>query len=143
MTLFAATHLSPWLTVVLASALFVAMAWYWTRLADSAVPPVRRRIRRMSLVFALFGVFAAALGFGVIDPDARPLPYVVAWFAAGLGLLSVIVLVMVDTFATFRMHQRDLAAMHRERNVALVRDLERRAAARRGERRQEGRESDA
>jgi hypothetical protein len=46
-------------------------------------------------------------------------------------------LVIVDTFATFRMHQRDVAAMHRERNVALLRDLERRAAARRE------RESDA
>ncbi len=117
----AATHLSPWVTLVLASALLFTMAWYWGRLAGADVHPLRRRIRRASLVFGLLAVVAAALGFGIIDPDATPLPYLFAWLAAALALLGVVLLAMFDAFASIRMHRRELAITRRESADALRR----------------------
>jgi MFS family permease len=129
----AAPHLPPWLVVGVASILFIAMAWYWTRLAAPDVPPARRRIRRMSLMIGLASIFAAVLGFGIIDPDAERWRYLAAWAAASIGLVVVVGLALLDGVVSMREHRRGLEKLHAERNAALARDIAERRARRAAE----------
>lgn len=115
----AATHMAPWLAVLLSGVLVAAMAWYWPRLGRGDIPAERRRVRRISLMFSLAGLVAATLGFGIIDPDARRVPYALAWLGAGAAILVVILLAIVDAFLSMRLHRKAIRTMRREREVTL------------------------
>lgn len=117
--LLAATHMAPWLAVSLSGILVAAMAWYWPRLGRGDIPVQRRRVRRISLMFSLAGLMAATLGFGIIDPDARRVPYALAWLAAGVAILVVILLAIVDAFLSMRLHRKAIRTMRQQRDVTL------------------------
>lgn len=119
----AATHLPPWLAILFASLLILAMAWYWPRLGRADIHPQRRQIRRLSLLFSLTGLVAATLGFGVIDPDARPVHYSIAWLAASCAILVVVLLAMLDALLSLRLHQRAIRSAEREHRESLSRAI--------------------
>ncbi len=127
----AATHLDPWLTVALAAILLLAMAWYWPRLSAAEMPRVRRRIRRASLLVGCLGIVGAALGFGLIDPDRTPIPYLAAWAGAGLAIGTVVLLAIVDAIVSVHIHRRAMGVMRRESAASLGRAIDE-ARARRG-----------
>jgi hypothetical protein len=120
----AATHLDPWLTVSLAAIVLVGMAWYWPRLAAPEIPRIRRRIRRASLLVGLLGVVGAALGFGLIDPDRTPIPYLFAWAGAGLAIGTVVLLAVVDALVSVRIHRQAMGAVRRESAASLGRAID-------------------
>lgn len=116
---FAATHMAPWLAVSIAGGLVAVMAWYWPRLGRPEIPAARRRVRRTSLLFSLAGLVAATLGFGIIDPDARRVPYAMTWAAAAMAILVVVLLALVDAVVSLRIHRRAMEAMRRERDASI------------------------
>jgi drug/metabolite transporter (DMT)-like permease len=118
-SLLAATHMSPLLTLAFSTVLLFGMAWYWPRLGQPGIPPQRRRVRRASLLFCLVGVIAATLGFGIIDPDARPVPYAFAWLAAATAILVVILLAALDALLSVRLHHRAVSDARRQSAEAL------------------------
>lgn len=115
----ATTHFEPLVAVGLASVIILAMAWYWPRLSRPEMPVTRRRIRRASLLIGLLGLIAATLGFGIIDPDARPMPYFAAWGAASLAIFVVVMLALLDALVSLRMHRTAMTSMRRERAATL------------------------
>jgi hypothetical protein len=120
----AATHLDPWLTVTLAAIVLLGMAWYWPRLAAPEIPRLRRRIRRASLLVGCLGVIGAALGFGLIDPDRTPIPYLFAWAGAGLAIGAVVLLAIIDALVSVRIHRRAMGEVRRESARQLGRAID-------------------
>lgn len=104
--LLAAVHLSPALTVPIAIALSAVFVWYWIRLGRGDVPVSRRKIRRFSLAVMLIALpmFVRAASF--VDPAIDKKPYVLAWTAATLMVLLVIVSALLDAANNLRLHQR-------------------------------------
>jgi hypothetical protein len=119
----AAVHLPAWFAVGFAGVIIFAMAWYWPRLGRPEIPPERRRVRRLSLLFGLVGLCAATIGFGIVDPDARPVPYAMTWFAASVALLIVVLLAVLDAILSMRLHRRAISAMRNERERSLGRAI--------------------
>lgn len=113
------------------AACLVAMAWYWTRLGDADVPPARRTVRRLSLGFGVVAIGAAVFGFGIVDPDVRPMPYVVAWTLGGVALALTVALAVLDAFVSVGLHRRERAEWRRESAERLARAIDEARAARR------------
>ncbi len=129
----AVTHLSPGVAVTIASAIILAMAWYWPRLARAEVSVAHRRVRRASLVLGLVGLIGATLGFGIIDPDATPVPYMVAWGAASLAIFGVVMLALLDALISLRLHRAAMGETRRRSAESLARALREAKSQRPGE----------
>lgn len=120
MLIVAEVHLPTLPLLIAGSICLVAIAWYWSKLGEGGVPPVRRAVRRASLACGLVVVVAATYGFGIVDPDVRPRPYVAAWLIGGVALLATILLAVVDAVVSVVLHRRELAEWRAERAGRLA-----------------------
>lgn len=119
----ATTHLHPIVAASLAAVVLLLMGWYWPKLSSPETPVLRRRIRRLSMLIGFFGIIAAAMGFGLIDPDARPMPYFAAWGAAALAIFGVVMLAVVDALVSIRIHRAAMRQARRESAESLGRAI--------------------
>jgi hypothetical protein len=129
--------MESWIDLVVAGMLSVlgaVLAWLELRrrseiaAADASLRSyLQNRMRRRIRVAILLGLLAATIaGAHWIDPDRRPIPYLLAWFFATLLALRLLWLGIIDYLAS-RMHwvdrtQRNLVDIARTR--AELRDME-------------------
>ncbi|MAI72071.1 hypothetical protein OAL71_02500 [Phycisphaerales bacterium] len=100
------THLPPWATLAIAAPFLLIGLWYWRRLGRSAVIPVRRRIRRFSLLMGGVATIATVMATGWIDPDVRPISYLSGWAVVMVTLFALVVCAVIDAIVSIRLHQR-------------------------------------
>jgi hypothetical protein len=93
--------------VIAAPLLFVGI-WYWRRLGRASVLPIRRRIRRVSLLMASIAMIATLAATGWIDADVRPISYVSVWAIVMITLFILILSAFVDAFVSIRLHQKSV-----------------------------------
>ncbi|MDA0294439.1 MAG: hypothetical protein O3A19_07145 [Planctomycetota bacterium] len=104
----ARTHIpAPVAEVIAAPLLFVGI-WYWRRLGRASVLPIRRRIRRVSLLMASIAMIATLAATGWIDADVRPISYVSVWAIVMITLFILILSAFVDAFVSIRLHQKSV-----------------------------------
>ncbi|MCA9292997.1 MAG: hypothetical protein KDA20_04205 [Phycisphaerales bacterium] len=72
--------------------------------ARQAAPASRRRIRQANGFVMLFAIPLLTIGFGVIDPNARPQTWLLTWIAAIALLTMAIGLAFLDVANTMRLH---------------------------------------
>lgn len=73
--------------------------------ARQAAPASRRRIRQANGFVMLFAIPLLTIGFGVIDPHARPDAWLLTWIAAISLLTMAIGLALADVLNTMRLHR--------------------------------------
>jgi hypothetical protein len=100
------THLSAPTVTAIAVPLLLAGFWYWRRLGRISVLPIRRRIRRISLLMAGVAMIATAAATGWIDPDVWPISYLSVWAVAMITLLILVLCAVLDAVVSIRLHQR-------------------------------------
>lgn len=113
--MIAVTHLPVVAVVPVACGLLGLAAWYWARLGDPRVPAGRRRLRRISLGAAVAGLPAIAAGFGIVDPDVRPVAYSLVWLIALVAILAAVGLAMVDAVGCLAELRREQVTLREER----------------------------
>lgn len=104
MTMLAAVHVHPVVSMLLACVVCAILVWYWHRLGGDEVPESRRRIRRASLVvmFASLPVMVRALSF--VD-EQTPVDYIVSWAMILVLLLLVVLTAFIDLWNNVRLRQ--------------------------------------
>jgi hypothetical protein len=102
----ARTHLSAPTVTAIAVPLLLAGFWYWRRLGRISVLPIRRRIRRFSLLMAGVAMIATAAATGWIDPDVSPISYLSVWAVVMITLLILVLCAVIDAVVSIRLHQR-------------------------------------
>lgn len=117
LTLLAAAPVAPrWLVLPLGGFTLVVVIWhlYTILRADPAsIHPARRRIRLANATVMLVLVPLIAYAFGVVTIDS-PRLFAIAWLAV-MGLLAVMVLLaLMDSANTARMHVADRIELRRE-----------------------------
>jgi peptidoglycan/LPS O-acetylase OafA/YrhL len=127
----AEVHLPTLPVLAAGAACLLAMAWYWVQLARPDVPPARHIVRRLSLGFGVLAIAVAVFGFGIVDPDVRPMPYVLAWTIGAVALVMSVALAVVDALVSIGLHRRGRAAWQRESAERLVRAVKAARSARR------------
>ncbi len=129
--LLAATHLQPIWTIAAAFLIAAWIVWYWIRLGSSAVPPSRRKIRRLSLALMLLSLppFVRALSF--LDPQTQKQEYVVTWSVAFVMALLVMSTAGLDALNTLRLMRRQSADELREAAADLTRAVQNRKSQQR------------
>jgi len=129
--------MGSWFDLVVAAVLFIlaiALAWFELRRRPAVAAAegssrsyLQRRMRRRMRVALLLATLAATIvGARWIDPERRPVPYLLAWFGAVLLTLWLMWLGIVDYLAA-RLHwvgqtSRNLVDIARTR--AELRELE-------------------
>ena len=106
--LLAAVHLSPVFTLPFLIVAIVGAVAYWRRLSRASVPRARRRLRRAGLLVGAVGLFSGVAATSFIDPDLRPVAYLVAWGAVAVVLVPAVAIAAADAIVTVRFHQRSL-----------------------------------
>jgi hypothetical protein len=110
----ASTPIAPqWLVFPLAGFSFVVVIWHIASVLRLPMPASRRRIRLANGVVMLALIPLIALAFGILSPaDARL--FVICWLAV-IGLLGVMVLLaMLDSANTARIHLDDRRTLRQE-----------------------------
>ena len=98
----AAVHVDPRLTVTAALVAAGLLVAYWLRLGRAAVPPARRRVRRVSIVLMFVTMPGLVRGLSFVDPALTPREYVVTWSVALIMVLLTLFTALLDGLVTFR-----------------------------------------
>jgi len=88
------------------------LIFYWERLGGRDVPPSRRRLRRAATVVQVALLFLLVYASSIVDPTLRPSRFVIAWSAAFMLALFVLVLAGVDVANNVRLHRRARIRFH-------------------------------
>ncbi len=104
-SVFAAIHMSPAVTVPLGLFMTLVLAWYWHSIGLPDVPSSRRRIRRVSLGFIEATLICLVLAMSFIDHATQPSAYVFAWTGVLLLLLLVLVTAVIDLVNNMRLEE--------------------------------------
>jgi peptidoglycan/LPS O-acetylase OafA/YrhL len=107
-SVLAAVHVSPFVTVPVLVVLLIAGAAYWRRLGRGSVPRPRRRLRRLGLAVGGVAAITGTAALSVFDPDLRPRGYLLAWGVVVCLLLPAVLVAAADAIFTIRLHQRSL-----------------------------------
>jgi C4-dicarboxylate-specific signal transduction histidine kinase len=102
----AVVHLSPLISIPLATLTLGWMIWYWIHLGRPEAPSGRRKLRRVSLVlmFVLLPLLVAALSF--LDPAHHQRQYIMAWMSAMLLVAILLIMAGLDALNTLRLVQQ-------------------------------------
>lgn len=110
----ASSPIAPqWLVFPLAGFSIVVVLWHLASVLRLPMPSSRRRIRLANGVVMLALIPLIALAFGILSPsDARL--FVICWLAV-IGLLGIMVLLaMLDSANTARIHLDDRRTLRQE-----------------------------
>jgi undecaprenyl pyrophosphate phosphatase UppP len=126
--LFAAVHLSPYVSLPIAAGLAAVMIWYWFRIGRPIVPVSRRKIRRFSIAVMLLSlpVFVRGLSFLDHQNPADKQQYVMTWTIATFMLLMVVATALMDAINSLRLHQRHQHQAMHDTAAELANALQRR-----------------
>jgi len=113
MTTLAAVHVAPAYTVPVAVLIAALLVWYWRTLGRPGVPPLRRRVRRISLGIMLLSLPNFVRGLSFLDPTVDQAQYVVSWSASMVLILLIFATACADALVTVslqrRQHEREIA----------------------------------
>jgi len=104
-SVIAAIHMSPAVTVPAGLFITLLLAWYWHSMGLPDVPSSRRRIRRVSLGFIEATLICLVLAMSFIDHTRQPSAYVFAWTGVLLLLLVVMVTAVIDLINNMRLQE--------------------------------------
>lgn len=111
----------PWAVFPLAGFTLVVVLWHLysiLRTEPASLHPTRRRIRIANASVMLTLVPLIAYAFGVVTTDS-PRLYAIAWLAV-MGLLAIMVLLaMMDSANTARIHLADRSALRTQMRQTL------------------------
>lgn len=115
-----------WFVLPLASVALLLQAGYLVALRElpcDRMPPSRKRIRVATGWLSMFAIPLSAYGFGIATP-ADPGTFTLVWLAV-IGLIAgILLLAMLDTVNTMRLHRHARRDLHRELRTHLRRDLD-------------------
>lgn len=104
--ILASMHVAAMVAVPMAIAAGLVLVWYWFRMGASAVPPSRRRIRRVSVVLMLASLPMFLRGLSFLDPTVQPREYLLTWMIALLMLLLILITAIADVVNNMLIHRR-------------------------------------
>ena len=104
MTMLAAVHVQPAVTVPIAVALMAVTGWYWVRLGATHVPASRWRIRRISVGLMMALIITLESGTSFVDPALDRHRYATVWTAGFVLLLGVIVTAILDVINNLKIY---------------------------------------
>ncbi len=116
-------HPSPLVTVPLAVLGAAWIALYWRQLGREETPPVRRRVRRVSIAVLLILLPLLVLGMSFLEPTTQPVLFVTTWSLALLMVLVVILTALLDALISMRLHRAQLKEEVRRASVDVARAL--------------------
>ncbi len=111
--MIAAVHIELPITLPVAGLLAMALVWYWRRLSHSAMPPSRRRIRRLNTVIMGVCLPVFVLGLSVHDPAINQTGYLLTWAMAFVLVLLMLLAAGIDMANNLRLHR-----IHLEQEIA-------------------------
>lgn len=115
-----------WFVLPLALVALVLQAGYLMAIREAKpeqMPPSRKRIRVATGWLSMFAIPLAAYGFGIASPS-DPGTFTIVWMLV-IGLIAAIVMLAVlDSVNTVRLHRRDGHKLHKELREHLKRDLD-------------------
>lgn len=107
--MLAAGAIHPALTIPVAVAVVIFLAWFWRRLGRPNVPPSRRLIRRCSVSLMIVTVPILVAAMSLFDSQVDQRRWVTAWTIVTLLLLLIIASAVVDATNNLRIHRLERA----------------------------------
>lgn len=122
--IFSAALITPAFTVPLAAIIAVWAGWYWTRLGRSDTPPIRRMMRRASLLVMIAALPVYVAGLSFIDPSESPSGYIWTWAIAMVLLMIVLFLAAADIALNLQLHRAEHDVQQLRSMTEIARVLE-------------------
>lgn len=120
-----AVHVSAAISVGVALLLACGVLTYWVTLGAPEVPVSRRRIRRLSLILMLAGLFCTLCGASFFDPEVpgQRLSYAYSWTLALASIVGVVLTAVADFVNSLRLHLGQQARVAERTAEEVMRQL--------------------
>ncbi|MGI9015371.1 MAG: hypothetical protein ACR2GY_14155 [Phycisphaerales bacterium] len=124
-----AAHFPLTTTLPIAAFALLAIGWYFVRLGRSGVQPLRRRIRRWTMLLLACSVLAMTAGLSFVTAEDSPTIYAAVWVCVIVLVLLMLLTALLDILNNVSMHRSSMsetAEMTRQRLLDAVAEAQQR-----------------